>query len=798
MSKITPDLTWYPPEFPRLGRLPTLQALTGQNCKKQNSQERAYHNELCLAANRRVSPPCCKTLHVSLFFDGTGNNLNYDLYTADPKHPTNIARMFRASIGQGYAAGTGRNNQTLVDQDDSAGNQYYKYYIPGVGTPFPEIMDLDFSSDGLTFAAGGEARINWGLLRLIDALRRTLGKGKMSDAENWQSIQAMATTTAEPAIIGRYHRHEEFRRLLSTLASDLKPALEQPEPGKPKLLGIKLYIYGFSRGAAAARAFVNWLSELMPAPEEKGFPQPLCLASSAGNIPLSIEFLGLLDTVASVGIAHVMPVAEGHMGWADGTMELPANGLVKHCVHLVSSHEQRLCFPLDSLCRSDGSYPADSVEVIYPGMHSDVGGGYPPGDQGKASGDVDDFLLSQIPLNELYAAAFEAGAPLKVPKDSLPDGLKKNDWRIMPVEVIREFSVDAILVSRFNHWRTLTLGLSAFDGNISDEQASLYSPVRAPVNVIKALENQIGWITAWRINRYAGGSFRQQHFYTDAASQGRNQDNDPCIRMVNERNRDDAQKKIEKQRHNILVASPKNAGFVMLPAGHKDFDAALGQTQLLLAAIEFRDDYQEKPRSQAKSTTYAVLDNFKGFVYAFNQDDVPGEFKRIKHNGESHLATLFPHSDKPDDASALVRALFDDQVHDSRAWFMQSAIGSREPWASYFLYRMVYFGEAMSKKVKPLAMLGYVAGLVNPISVKVIRFNIDTLSGNRSLATTSAEGQKITVVSAATGQTQVVLQDRTQHIPCVQNPGEIQAQCLKNQRQAQDDAKSAILSAWNE
>ncbi|WP_285152117.1 T6SS phospholipase effector Tle1-like catalytic domain-containing protein, partial [Serratia ureilytica] len=110
------------------------------------------------------------------------------------------------------------------------------------------------------------------------------------------------------------------------------------------------------------------------------------LKSGDVKIRLSIEFLGLLDTVASVGIANIAPFAEGHMGWADDTMELPDNGLIKKCTHLVSSHEQRLCFPLDSICRSDGTYPSYATEVVYPGMHSDIGGGYPPGDQGKAVG----------------------------------------------------------------------------------------------------------------------------------------------------------------------------------------------------------------------------------------------------------------------------------------------------------------------------------------------------------------------------------------------------------------------------
>lgn len=140
----------------------SLRCLSDQkNCRQQDSQERAYHNELCLTANRRVAPPCCKTLHISLFFDGTGNNLNHDLNIADPKHPTNIARLFRATVGQGYAAGLA-GDMSLTDLPETAGNKYYKYYMPGVGTPFPEIMDLDFTMGGLAFASHGEDRINWG------------------------------------------------------------------------------------------------------------------------------------------------------------------------------------------------------------------------------------------------------------------------------------------------------------------------------------------------------------------------------------------------------------------------------------------------------------------------------------------------------------------------------------------------------------------------------------------------------------------------------------------------------------
>ena len=56
MPEIITDLVWYPPEFPRLGRLPTQVALVGANCRKQDSEDQRFHNELCLAAKRHVAP----------------------------------------------------------------------------------------------------------------------------------------------------------------------------------------------------------------------------------------------------------------------------------------------------------------------------------------------------------------------------------------------------------------------------------------------------------------------------------------------------------------------------------------------------------------------------------------------------------------------------------------------------------------------------------------------------------------------------------------------------------------------
>ena len=725
MSGVTTDLVWYPPPFPAQGRLPSNAALVGKNCKQQESLESKYRNQLCEAADRVVELPCCKTLHISLFFDGTGNNLNNDFYLSNPKHPTNIARLFRATIGNGTAGGVS-TTAGLFDTDASLKGSYFKYYIPGVGTPFPEINDLDYSMAGLAFADRGEDRINWGLLRIIDALKFALSEQWMSNGQSRAALENMATSWASLGLTGSHNRYEEFTHQLKQLESLLRPALKQPSPQQPKLLGIKLYIYGFSRGAAAARTFINWLSELLPKPKAEKQKPEQCLAVGDLKIPLSVEFLGLLDTVASVGVAHMAPVAEGHMSWADDTQELPEEetygGLIKCCTHLVSSHEQRLCFPLDSICRASGQYPANSVEVIYPGVHSDIGGGYPPGDQGKAIGENDGLLQSQLVLHDLYASAFKAGAPLKVPIESLPKDLRQNIWRQLPIDAVRQFMVSNTLINRFNAWRELTLNQPSPATPITNELAASYDPPRAPVSLEAACDHQLAWVTAWRINRYAKGTLLKTPFYlratdTDATS---------GALEASKAKRDLKQGAIESMRKEKTALQPADKmNELVLDPGVKDFDPDLGQTQLREAAQEFGEDYRQQFRSVG-SITQLVMDVIPhNAIFLLNTDDEPKEYRKMKQEGEDNVEVLFPlpgEATNADLPGGLVRALFDDQVHDSRAWFMHYTLGGREPWGSYFRYRMIYFGNKCSKPLSPLTIAGTVVGAATLVGGVIFSF----------------------------------------------------------------------------
>ncbi|MFJ4155487.1 phospholipase effector Tle1 domain-containing protein [Pseudomonas sp. NPDC089752] len=116
---------------------------------------------------------------------------------------------------------------------------------------------------------------------------------------------------------------------------------------------VEFDLFGFSRGAAAARDLANRLMEAAP-----GLPQGL-----RGD--RVINFIGLFDTVA----AFVAPLrgdfdpANNHYhGLRFGLRP----GVARQTVQLVAGQERRRNFPL---VRSDN-------DIIVPGVHSNIGGGY--------------------------------------------------------------------------------------------------------------------------------------------------------------------------------------------------------------------------------------------------------------------------------------------------------------------------------------------------------------------------------------------------------------------------------------
>jgi hypothetical protein len=335
---------------------------------------------------------CKCLLNIGIFFDGTGNNL----YEDKPhwKH-SNVARLYDA-----------------YRRDEN--NGYYRHYIPGVGMPFPEIGELGHSTFGAAFAAGGEARIIWGMLQVLNSLHAFVNKThpmfngpQMTVLASGRSVSGQYPLTPEEKILsdldldgGLVGRGYERRRFFARQAGKLQAQLEH-RATTPNISGVYLDVFGFSRGAAQARAFCNWLhEELMPGGK-------LC------GVPAYVRILGLFDTVASVCLSQTR-----HQAWAT-TPNLRIHPAIKTCVHYTALHEFRNNFPLDSVCEN-GVLPPNCYEQIGPGSHSDMGGSYGPGQQGKGIRlempapllsdrklpvKDDSHKLSQLPLNLMLAVA---------------------------------------------------------------------------------------------------------------------------------------------------------------------------------------------------------------------------------------------------------------------------------------------------------------------------------------------------------------------------------------------------------
>lgn len=343
-------------------------------------------------------PGCVGNVFVGVFFDGTGNNM-HDHY---PKHGhSNVVRLYNA-------------------HPDKPSEGYFSYYIPGVGTPFPQIGENNYSSLGKAAAMGGEQRINWGLIQIYNAVHRFL-MGNNSLITDEQAKTIVKNMSSDQLGMGGSYR----RMVMHTWEEKLKTVIKST---KPEVQQINISVFGFSRGAAQARAFCNWFFELC---EKKDG------AYTLAGVPVRIYFLGIFDTVASVGLANLVSLTEGHMAWADDNMHI--NPAVEQCVHFVAAHEVRACFPLDS-ARNGTSYPANCKEVVYPGAHSNVGGGYMPKAQGKCGQAPDEkkyAFVALMPAIDMYHEARKAGVPLLALGD-------------MPRQVRRDFDPDPELVKAYN------------------------------------------------------------------------------------------------------------------------------------------------------------------------------------------------------------------------------------------------------------------------------------------------------------------------------------------------------------
>jgi hypothetical protein len=362
---------------------------------KLSSREQAVSSWNC--SRDATALPCNVPVKIGLFFDGTNNNLKRDrdgervsiggkdvinsgmrLPASECSH-SNVARLFE-----------------VFQSDRDKG--IFSYYIPGVGTRFSEIGEMTETSEGKAFAKGGQARIIYALLQVINSIYgMVMNKPLYSDNRLGAIAQAYDRSISprqKESNNANVSAHVDF---FDEYIGALTQAIRSIP--KPVIPSVTLNVFGFSRGAAEAVAFCHMFDELL-------------IRSRFASIPASINFLGIFDTVASVGVSAsvsmttILPKAwaDGHYSWASRILK-PLPPSVRSGRHYIAAHEQRMNFPVTTQTGA-----SNFKEVYFPGVHSDVGGGYGPGEGGKGRGHQA-AMLSQIPLAYMYKEACIEGVP---------------------------------------------------------------------------------------------------------------------------------------------------------------------------------------------------------------------------------------------------------------------------------------------------------------------------------------------------------------------------------------------------
>jgi hypothetical protein len=134
---------------------------------------------------------------------------------------------------------------------------------------------------------------------------------------------------------------------------------------------LEIDVFGFSRGAAAARHFANDVRKGAKSLLAKALPtsDSIFVEGFGWRVQhdVHLNFIGLFDTVPAIVTPFMLDFSPGNDRNWGLNLGLPT-GAARKVVQLVARDEHRLNF---ALIRTEN-------DIVLPGSHSDIGGGYRP------------------------------------------------------------------------------------------------------------------------------------------------------------------------------------------------------------------------------------------------------------------------------------------------------------------------------------------------------------------------------------------------------------------------------------
>lgn len=364
------------------------------------------------------------TLRIGVFFDGTGNNLANAAVTQqcrrddlDLLDKRTLDEVIDYCQRHGFSGSDGNEYFTQAPES-SYGN---------APSNVARLFGL-YKDDALLPLQAGDTTAS--LAVYLDGIGTRSGGA--------DSIYSQATGRGDTGIVARVRQSPEAIKEQLSLFQGTNPNLQ--------IEALEFDIFGFSRGAAAARHFAN---ELLKAdggvlagllrPGQFGLGDDFDKAAHT-----RINFIGLFDTVAAVFAPLNGDYSPANHLNPGVNLYLPPN-CARKVVQLTARDEKRWNFALNSVA-------PDHQEIALPGAHSDIGGGYRP------------LALERLVLSRPISSTVPADTPVE----------QTHAWR----ETLRQY----------DHWKAL--GLPG-DGEMKPVARSRRKPVFRERGIQRPSEDQV-------------------------------------------------------------------------------------------------------------------------------------------------------------------------------------------------------------------------------------------------------------------------------------------------------------------
>lgn len=331
-------------------------------------------------------------LEFGIFFDGTGNNRDNAGQVGEGSYANDLSNV--AKLEPLYF----RRNRDVRNSCGGYATRYDSLYVEGIGTSSGE----------------GDSRIGQGT-----------GTGP-TGVEN-RVFDAAIT--------------------VGTMINSLSPGIEPRE--------IVMDVFGFSRGAAAARHFVNAFRRgYLTYRRDFWFDRNAFLPEGRN---VRFRFVGVFDTVASIQWRG------GDDNHGDLNLNL-SDSSADTVFHLTAEHEIRLNFPLTDTAGAGTSR-------ALPGVHSDVGGGY--------RGTGDDVIV-EMPRSYIETSHASAQARMTAEVQRLNAGKAAAAAPYLAEGYILADDIDSAFVYQPTAITTFTIPGGLFSAPIVQYQFKIETRLRRP------------------------------------------------------------------------------------------------------------------------------------------------------------------------------------------------------------------------------------------------------------------------------------------------------------------------------